>query len=176
MPNSGGLAGVIPALWIGGGLRHDHGRFLQCCDGAFRALVADNLPDSQRTHGFSIQTFLIGLGAVVGSDLPDWLARLGFSKVAGPNGVADNIKYSYLYRLGHFHRSLSSVTVFRSKEYPPEEYERYNGRPDAKGAKKPGLARSHRFPQMPKTMRQLGLVQFFSWFAMFSMWVFTTER
>jgi maltose/moltooligosaccharide transporter len=31
------------------------------------------------------------------------------------------------------------------------------------------------FGKMPRTMRQLGLVQFFSWFALFSMWVFTTD-
>ena len=30
------------------------------------------------------------------------------------------------------------------------------------------------FASMPKTMKQLGLVQFFSWFALFSMWVFST--
>jgi maltose/moltooligosaccharide transporter len=30
------------------------------------------------------------------------------------------------------------------------------------------------FVAMPKTMKQLGLVQFFSWFALFSMWVFST--
>jgi len=53
----------------------------------FRALVADNLPDTQRTLGFSIQTFLIGLGAVGGSALPDIMARLGVSKVAGPTAL-----------------------------------------------------------------------------------------
>ena len=30
------------------------------------------------------------------------------------------------------------------------------------------------FSKMPLTMRQLGLVQFFSWFGLFGMWVFTT--
>src|SRR5580700_1894352 len=97
LPNSGGLAGIIPALWIGAGLVMIMDASFNVAMEPFRALVADNLPDSQRTLGFSIQTFLIGLGAVIGSDLPDWLARLGVSKVAGPDGIANNIKYSFYF-------------------------------------------------------------------------------
>src|SRR3984885_7824228 len=84
LPNSGGLHSIIPALWVGAGLVMVMDASFNVAMEPFRALVADNLPDSQRTLGFSIQTFLIGLGAVIGSDLPDWLARLGVSKVAGP--------------------------------------------------------------------------------------------
>ena len=50
----------------------------------FRALVADNLPDKQRTLGFSIQTFLIGLGAVGGSYLPEWMGKHGIQFTVGP--------------------------------------------------------------------------------------------
>jgi maltose/moltooligosaccharide transporter len=148
--------------------------------------VADNLPDSQRTMGFSIQTFLIGLGAVIGSDLPDWLARLGVSKVAGSDGIANNIKYSFYFGAAFFIICIL-VTVLFCREYPPDEYKKYNPAPPSDHdapplhESKPGarhgvvvqIARD--FRSMPKTMRQLGLVQFFSWFAMFSMWVFTTD-
>src|SRR5690606_8706139 len=33
---------------------------------------------------------------------------------------------------------------------------------------------THDFTTMPRTMLQLALVQFFSWFALFSMWIYTT--
>src|SRR5580698_230339 len=113
LPNSGGLAGIIPALWIGAGLVMIMDASFNVAMEPFRALVADNLPDSQRTLGFSIQTFLIGLGAVIGSDLPDWLGRLGISKVAGPDGIADNIKYSFYIGAAFFIAAIL-VTVFFS--------------------------------------------------------------
>src|ERR1700727_2881614 len=95
LPNSGSLAGVIPALWVGAGFVMVMDASFNVAMEPFRALVADNLPDSQRTKEFSVQTFLIGLGAVAGSYMTSILAWLGFSQTSGPNGVADNIKYSY---------------------------------------------------------------------------------
>ena len=66
LPNSGSLAGVIPALWIGAGMVMVMDASFNVAMEPFRALVADNLPDTQRTLGSSEQTFLICLGAVVG--------------------------------------------------------------------------------------------------------------
>lgn len=174
LPNSGSLSSVIPALWIGAGMVMVMDASFNIAMEPFRALVADNLPDSQRTSGFSIQTFLIGLGAVVGSALPDILAKNGVSMEAGPDGVADNIKYSFYIGAAVFIAAIL-ITVFFSKEYPPAEYERYHGKP-TEATEKAGLLQIFSdFGKMPKTMKQLGLVQFFSWFALFSMWVFTTD-
>lgn len=174
LPNSAGMAGVIPALWIGAGFVMVMDASFNVAMEPFRALVADNLPDSQRTLGFSVQTFLIGLGAVIGSDLPKWLGDWGFSLQPGKSGVADNIKYAFYIGAAVFVTAIL-VTVLLSREYPPDEYERYHGRPASTG-QKAGLAEIlHDFKRMPKTMMQLGLVQFFSWFALFSMWVFTTD-
>ncbi|HEU4472470.1 MAG TPA: MFS transporter [Flavisolibacter sp.] len=173
LPNSASLSAVVPALWIGAGMVMIMDASFNVAMEPFRALVADNLPDSQRTMGFSIQTFLIGLGAVVGSILPELLANSGVSMEAGADGVADNIKYSFYIGATVFIAAIL-VTVFFSKEYPPREYEKYHGRPDP--AEKKGLLQIFSdFGKMPKTMKQLGLVQFFSWFALFSMWVFTTD-
>jgi maltose/moltooligosaccharide transporter len=191
LPNSGGLAGIIPALWVGAGLVMIMDASFNIAMEPFRALVADNLPDSQRTLGFSIQTFLIGLGAVIGSDLPDWLGRLGVSKVAGTDGIANNIKFSFYFGAAFFIICIL-VTVLFSREYPPDEYKKYHHAPpsadDVPGPNEAAPGRQPKtqsrgvaaeiardFRTMPKTMRQLGLVQFFSWFAMFSMWVFTTD-
>jgi maltose/moltooligosaccharide transporter len=174
LPNSGGLAGVVPALWIGAGLVMVMDASFNIAMEPFRALVADNLPDSQRTLGFSVQTFLIGLGAVIGSNLPRILAWLGASKVPGADGIADNIKYSFYIGAAVFISAIL-VTVFFSKEYAPADYEKYHGKPDAAEAKA-GIGEIWKdFKKMPRTMKQLGLVQFFSWFALFSMWVFTTD-
>jgi maltose/moltooligosaccharide transporter len=175
LPNSGSLAGVIPALWIGAGMVMIMDASFNVAMEPFRALVADNLPDTQRTLGFSIQTFLIGLGAVIGSYLPEYMSHHGFSMVPGSNGIADNIKYSFYIGAAVFIIAIM-VTVIFSKEYSPADYERYHGKPEIKTKHKSGFQEIMAdFGSMPKTMKQLGLVQFFSWFALFSMWVFTTD-
>jgi maltose/moltooligosaccharide transporter len=174
LPNSASLSSIVPALWIGAGMVMLMDASFNIAMEPFRALVADNLPAKQSTLGFSIQTFLIGLGAVAGSALPELLANNGVSMKAGADSVADNIKYSFYIGAAVFIIAIL-ITVFFSKEYPPAEYEKYHGKRD-EGAKKQGVTQIFTdFAKMPKTMRQLGLVQFFSWFALFSMWVFTTD-
>jgi maltose/moltooligosaccharide transporter len=175
LPNSGLLTSVIPVLWMGAGMVMIMDASFNVSMEPFRALVADNLPESQRTSGFAIQTFLIGIGAVVGSALPSLLAQMGFSQEAGPSGVADNIRYSFYIGAVVFMAAIL-VTVFFSKEYPPEQYAQYHGQADTDIKEKSSLWDIFTdFKNMPRTMKQLGLVQFFSWFALFSMWVFTTD-
>ena len=175
LPNSGLLTSVLPVLWMGAGMVMIMDASFNVSMEPFRALVADNLPESQRTSGFAIQTFLIGIGAVVGSALPSLLAQMGFSQEAGPSGVADNIRYSFYIGAVVFMAAIL-VTVFFSKEYPPEQYAQYHGQADTDVKEKSSLLDIFKdFKNMPRTMKQLGLVQFFSWFALFSMWVFTTD-
>jgi maltose/moltooligosaccharide transporter len=140
----------------------------------FRALVADNLSDEQRTLGFSIQTFLIGIGAVLGSWLPWMMTNLFDISNTAPKGmVADNVVYSF-YVGAAFFLACILVTVLFAKEYDPETYARYHG--ESKEDEKAGLSEIFRdFGRMPKAMLQLGLVQFFSWFGLFCMWVYTTR-
>ena len=172
LPNSGNFTAFLPALWIGAGMVMVMDASFNIAMEPFRALVADNLSHQQSASGFSIQTFLIGLGAVAGSALPELLANNGISMHAGNDGVADNIKYSFYIGAVVFIASIL-ITIFFTKEYPPEEYEKYHGKAESKGG---GLSEIFTdFKQMPRTMKQLGLVQFFSWFALFSMWVFTTD-
>ena len=175
LPNSGLLSAVLPVLWMGAGMVMIMDASFNISMEPFRALVADNLPESQRTSGFAIQTFLIGIGAVVGSALPSILAKFGFSQEAGVSGVADNIRYSFYIGAVVFMAAIL-VTVFLTKEYPPEQYEQYHGKTDTSVKEKSSLLDIFKdFKNMPRTMKQLGLVQFFSWFALFSMWVFTTD-
>jgi maltose/moltooligosaccharide transporter len=173
MPNANILGQVAPLMFIGAG-------FLMIMDACFnlsmepfRALVADNLPDSQRTLGFSIQTFLIGIGAVIGSWLPYVLANwFGVPENAPEGVVADNVKLSFYVGAGVFITAII-ITVIKTKEYSPAEYEKYHGKNEDHKAGLGSIFKDLR--RMPKTMKQLGLVQFFSWFALFGMWVFTTD-
>ncbi|MCX6306587.1 MAG: MFS transporter [Bacteroidetes bacterium] len=163
MPNAPHLASFIAPMFIGGGLLMIMDASINISMEPFRALVADKLPEEQHTLGFSVQTLLIGIGAVIGSWLPYILGNwMGISKNASANGlVPDNVTYSFYF--GAF-ILLSTIlwTVFTTSEYPPEE-------PGTQEAEvKPGKF------IIPPIMLKLLLVQFFSWFALFSMWVFTT--
>lgn len=172
MPNANILGNLAPLVIIGAGFLMVMDACFNLAMEPFRALVADNLPDSQRTAGFSIQTFLIGIGAVIGSWLPAILAWAGVSESASDGVVANNVKYAFYIGSLVFIASII-WTVITTKEYPPAEYEKYHGKPETGHG---GLSTIFRdFAKMPRTMRQLGLVQFFSWFALFGMWVFTTD-
>ena len=87
----------------------------------FRALVGDMLPKHQGTIGFSVQTILIGIGAVIGSYLPDWLTKLGISNVAPEGFVADNVIFSFYVGAGFLILTIL-YTIFTTKEYSPEEF------------------------------------------------------
>ncbi len=86
----------------------------------FRALVGDMLPKHQGTIGFSVQTILIGIGAVIGSELPNWLTKLGVSNAAPQGFVADNVIFAFY--IGAAVLILSILyTIFTTREYSPEE-------------------------------------------------------
>ncbi|MFM2361770.1 MAG: hypothetical protein RLZZ316_672 [Bacteroidota bacterium] len=172
MPNAGILGSIAPLVIIGAGFLMIMDACFNLAMEPFRALVADNLPDSQRTKGFSIQTFLIGIGAVLGSWLPAILASWGVSESAPDGVVADNVKYAFYIGAAVFITSIL-ITVFKTKEFTPAEYEKYHGKNEDAHS---GLGSIFTdLKKMPRTMKQLGLVQFFSWFALFGMWVFTTD-
>lgn len=135
----------------------------------FRALVADMLDDSQKTKGYVVQTFLINLGAVVGAVLPLILTRFGISDEVVPRQVSQHIAWSY-YIGGAILLVTVLVTAFRTKEYPPEEFARYNDETLEEVCEKPTFVELVR--NVPKVMLQLGVVQFFSWAALFLMWTY----
>lgn len=135
----------------------------------FRALVADMLDDSQKTKGYVVQTFLINLGAVVGAILPLILTQLGVSDEAEPGTVSSHIAWSY-YIGGAILLVTVLVTAMRTKEYPPEEFAKYNNETLAQTQEHPSFMALMR--QTPKVMIQLGVVQFFSWAALFLMWTY----
>lgn len=179
MPQAEIFIAIMPALWVGAGMLMIMDASFNIAMEPFRALVGDNLRADQHTLGFSVQTALIGVGAVVGSWLPYVLTNwFGISNLATENSaVPQNLIYSFIIGAIILVGSIL-VTIFTTKEYSPEELAKFNDEKehkDAMGEKEAKLSDIFTdFAKMPETMRQLSWVQFFSWFGLFGMWVFTT--
>ncbi|WP_266366143.1 MFS transporter [Tellurirhabdus rosea] len=236
MPNS-------PALWVAALMLWLMDASINVSMEPFRAFVGDNLPSRQRTTGFAMQSFFIGVGAVVASALPWMLTNwFGMSNEAPAGTISDSVKWSF-YLGGVVFLLAVLWTVFTSREYSPQELAEFEDnveepagreydRPEvyaAAGARQlrngliavvlgallsfwftaqnldkqllifsgmitivgllfavSGLMQrqgSYRnsyvgiindLENMPSTMKQLAVVQFFSWFSLFSMWIYTT--
>lgn len=233
MPNS-------PVLWVAAGMLWIMDASINVSMEPFRAFVGDMLPSEQRTKGFAMQSFFIGIGAVVASMLPYVLTNyFGVSNVADDMTIPDSVKWSF-YIGGIVFLLAVLWTVYSTKEYSPDEMlefekteENSSQEPENVAEKDYGkiqlrngvvmliiglistyfvyikaldkelyiLAAGLAFfgllslvssvlqkqanngfvtmmndlANMPKTMKQLSIVQFFSWFALFAMWIYTTS-
>ena len=137
----------------------------------FRALVADKLPESQRSYGFVLQTLIIGIGTWIASNLPWFVTQLGVSNEAGAGELPESVYVSFAIGAAVFLASIL-VTVFTTTEDPPEVLGAGEEEDAAEGS---GLTEILDFIKgMPSVMAKLGVVQFFSWFAFFTMWSFAT--
>jgi maltose/moltooligosaccharide transporter len=221
-----------PTLWVAAGLLWVLDASINVSMEPFRAFVGDQLPTSQRPAGYAMQSFFIGVGAIVASMLPWLLTRAGVSNHAAAGGIPDSVHYSF-YAGAIVLFAAVGWTVLRSREYPPEALRAFaesQPPPQQPGAAvAPAANRRNGFlwtlvgaaavvavdyltldPQlyilcglvlawgialllesvtnpvsafagvmrdfhaMPYTMRRLAWVQFFSWIALFAMWIFTT--
>jgi maltose/moltooligosaccharide transporter len=232
MPNS-------PYLWVAAGMLWIMDASINISMEPFRAFVGDNLPKSQRTLGFAMQSFFIGIGAIVASALP-WMMANWFevSNVAGPGQIPDTVKWSF-YMGGVVFLLAVLWTVFSTREYSPEEIAEFEaGDEEAEAYVEPEPRPASRYRNggiawiiagaallawiiassldkqlyilaigaiafgllqivtgmmqtggrtgnglyqimedlfhMPRVMKQLAVVQFFSWFALFAMWIYST--
>ncbi|MCF7222878.1 MFS transporter [Lysobacter sp. TLK-CK17T] len=224
MPNS-------PGLWIAAGTLWVLDASINVAMEPFRAFVGDQLPPPQRPAGYAMQSFFIGVGAVVASMLPWLLTQVGVSNTADPGEVPDTVRYAFYFGGAVLFLAIG-WTVLRTREYPPEQLLAFaDARPVVDGpvsapaagpaaglgwvvAGAAGIAAIAWFgwdrmlyvlagmllaygllqqlvrfmpPEwmpvsivrdlraMPIMMRRLAVVQFFSWFALFAMWIFTTD-
>lgn len=168
MPNSTALWMAVIMLWL-------MDASINISMEPFRAFVGDMLPNEQRTSGFAMQSFFIGVGAIIASALPyiftNWF---GVSNIAADGGIPDSVRWSF-YIGGIAYFSAVMWTVFNTKEYPPDDIEKLKAENAEQGIWD-GLVESFKgIFKMPKTMVQLSAVQFFSWFALFGMWIYTTS-
>lgn len=168
MPNSGALWMAVFVLWL-------MDASINVSMEPFRAFVGDKLNTSQQTGGFAMQTFFIGCGGVIASLLPTIFTNyLGVSNDAVNGAIPDTVKYSF-YVGGAVYFLSVLWTVLTSTEDAPEDMAKF----EAERAANKGLVNAVKeilggFFKMPKTMIQLAIVQFFSWVALFAMWVYTT--
>ena len=160
-------------LWMAAGLLWILDASINVSMEPFRAFVADKLPEKQHGTGFAMQSFFIGVGAVVAGMLP-WILKNWFhvsSDTSVGSAIPPNVKISFYCGAAAF---LCAVlwTIFTTKEYPPHDVEAFRRQ---KIASK-GLAHFAgeiygALREMPRTMKQLALVQFFTWLGLFCMWL-----
>ncbi|MDO6595433.1 MFS transporter [Oceanihabitans sp. 2_MG-2023] len=156
-----------PALWVAAGFLWILDASINISMEPFRALVADKLPESQRSYGFVMQTLIIGIGTWVASNLPWLVSQLGVSNEAASGVVPMSVKVAFA--IGAFVFLVSILyTVFTTTEYPPEDMEEFEKEKAKKNQFIPDILNN--IGNMPLTMKKLGVIQFFSWFAFFTMW------
>jgi len=174
MPNSATVATIMTPLFFGAMMLALMDAAFNLAFQPFRALVSDMVPSQQRNIGYSIQSFLINIGAVFGSILPFLLTNVvGLENVAENGQVAPSVIWAFYIGATVM---LGSVlwTVFRTKEYAPGECGLPIIEEKAQASLSTRLAGFWQLMKtMPTTMKQLAVVQFFSWFALFIMWVYT---
>lgn len=165
----------VTALWMAAGMLWVMDSSINISMEPFRALVGDLLPSQQRTTGFAAQTFFIGIGAIVASSLP-WMFTnwFGIENTAPAGQIPPSVRYAF-YIGGVVFFLAVLWTVLRTREYPPENLAEFEEEKRRTAGFWNGVRESFMgIFNMPKTMRQLALVQFFSWLALFAMWIYTT--
>ena len=156
-----------PALWVAAGFLWILDASINISMEPFRALVADKLPESQRSYGFVVQTLIIGIGTWIASNLPWMVSQFGVSNEAASGVVPMSVKVAFA--IGAFVFLVSILyTVFTTDEYPPEDMEEFEREKAKKNNFIPDIIEN--IGSMPTTMKKLGVIQFFSWFAFFTMW------
>ena len=156
-----------PYLWVAAGFLWVLDASINISMEPFRALVADKLNDEQRSYGFVVQTLIIGIGTWIASNLPWVVTKLGVSNEAGPGIVPPSVKIAFAIGAFVF---ISSIlyTIFTTSEYPPDESKLENNQNSFVKDIFTSIL------EMPSTMKKLGIIQFFSWFAFFVMWSLAT--
>ncbi len=169
MPNATALWMAVVVLWL-------MDASINVSMEPFRAFVGDKLNADQQTAGFAMQTFFIGCGAVIASMLPTIFAEgFGVSNVPVNGAIPDTVRYSfYIGGLAFFCAVL--WTVVTTSELPPADLKKFKAERQSNMNIGTALAEIlGGFGKMPKTMIQLAVVQFFTWIALFAMWIYTTS-
>ena len=156
------------ALWMAAGLLWILDASVNVSMEPFRAFVADLLPESQHTVGFAMQSVFIGLGSVIAAKLPGVLYGMGISRATGPGQpIPETVHWAF--NVGATVFILAVLwTIFTTKEHPPTEEHRKAVESGEGGLKEILKA----LKEMPPRMRELASVQFFTWMALFCMWIY----
>ncbi len=163
----------VTALWMAAGLLWILDTSINISMEPFRAFVADVLPPSERTKGFAMQSFFIGLGAVIASALP-WMMTNWFGVEASAAGTIPlTVKLSFFVGAAAFFGAVMYTVFMPPRETPPPDMDAFRR---AKAASRgPFAGASEIFEaarNMPDTMKQLALVQMATWLGLFCMWLY----
>jgi maltose/moltooligosaccharide transporter len=158
-------------LWMAAGLLWILDASINISMEPFRAFVADKLNVDQRTVGFVMQSFFIGIGASLANALPFIFRRTGVTG-STESGIPLTVQYSF--KIGAVVFLLAVLwTVITSKEYPPDDLEEFRRKRDSRRGMMAGLNEiTSAIRRMPVTMRRLAVVQVFTWLGLFCMWMF----
>ena len=167
MPNSSAIWMAAGTLWI-----------LDSCINIsmepFRAFVADNLNEKQRSYGYAMQSMFIGAASFIAGYLPGLLVRwFGISRDKGEGGIPQNIMWSFYIGAIMFIGAVL-YTVLRSKEYPPSDPDwKANLKKEHAGGFMGGVNEIlSSIGKMPAQMKRLAIVQFLTWPGLFLMWFY----
>jgi len=158
-------------LWMAAGLLWILDASINITMEPFRAFVADKLPEEQRTLGFVMQSFFIGIGQTLANALPYLFSAMGVVGVMA-SGIPLSVEYSF--KIGALVFLVAVAwTVITTKEYPPDDMEAFERmKREHKGVLAGFKEIFSSVAEMPSTMKQLAVVQFFTWFALPCMWQF----
>jgi maltose/moltooligosaccharide transporter len=159
------------SLWMAAGLLWILDASINVSMEPFRAFVADKLSDEQRTTGFVMQSFFIGLGATLAGLLP---LAFRYAGVEGTTASGIPLTVKYAFQVGAVAFLIAVVwTVATSGEYPPEDMAAFQRMQREHRGLAAGAAEIlSAVREMPQTMKQLAVVQFFTWLGLFCMWLF----
>ena len=137
----------------------------------FKMLVGDMVSEQQKSKAYSIQSFLVNAGGLVGFIFPFLFAWIGIANSAPEGQVPDTVKYSFYVGAAILILCVLYTTL-KVKEMPPKEYAEFHGiDPNKTEEKAPGMFAL--LKKAPSAFWTVGLVQFFCWAAFLYMWTYT---
>ena len=138
----------------------------------FKMMVGDMVNEEQKTKAYSIQSLLCNAGSLIGFLFPYFFTWIGVQSVAPEGVVPDSVTWSF-YAGAIILILCVLYTGAKVKEWNPEDYAKYNNiKAESESEPKENLLTL--LVKAPKAFWQIGLVQFFSWFAFLFMWTYTT--
>ncbi|MCC6772269.1 MAG: MFS transporter, partial [Gemmatimonadaceae bacterium] len=165
MPNSS-------TLWMAAGLLWILDASINVSMEPFRAFVADLLPQRERTRGFAMQSLFIGLGAVIASAMPWMLTNWFGVGASAPGTIPATVRFSFYFGSAAFMGAVL-YTVLTTPEKPPADMAAFlKMKAESKGIAAGAREIFAAAKAMPETMRQLAVVQVFTWLGLFCMWLY----
>ncbi|MBR6248160.1 MAG: SLC45 family MFS transporter [Muribaculaceae bacterium] len=136
----------------------------------FKMMVGDMVNEKQKAKAYSIQSFLCNAGSLAGYLFPILFTAIGIANVAPEGQVPDSVKWSFY--VGAAILILCVIyTTANVKEYDPEQMRAFQEAAQAENRAEEAAGGSKN--KALKVFIEVGIVQFFCWFAFMYMWTYT---